>query len=412
MDRLLKIIPLLIGLSFSSLTYAVSFDCKKASTASEYAICNNQVLSNLDDQLAIAYRNARSAASNPDQLKNEQVAWLGTIRACNGDAVCIEKAYRQRISVLSPNSSTQSSSSNLAPCQGGNTSAWNQCFGTKNYPTGDRYVGDWVGGKASGQGTYTSRASAAMYTGQFFADTFSGAGTMTWTNGAKFVGQWKNDAGVTGTVTYANGTTAVGTVRNAIFYAAAQQPRIVSNQPQSTPQPQTSAQKTSDDSEWTGTIDELSTAVTRLARHIKMAEDWLQTHPNDEVIKADLKNNLETYHTLNKELEMRTKAQQVQSKPAPAPVGRVAGVNIDEQGCKDFGASIGSMQHIRNRGGSIEMATENLQNLLRSEDFGSRQLGVDMLAMAQHIWSKPPNALSRERAEQLGVATCNKHYRS
>ena len=118
--------------------------------------------------------------------------------------------------------------SQLPPCASG--SVWNQCFGTKNYPNGDKYVGEWIGGKASGQGTYTSKASAATYSGQFAADTFSGAGTMTWTNGAKFVGQWKNDSAVSGTITYANGTTAVGTIRNAVFYASAQQPQAVATQ--------------------------------------------------------------------------------------------------------------------------------------------------------------------------------------
>jgi hypothetical protein len=95
---------------------------------------------------------------------------------------------------------------------------------TLNYSHGT-YVGDTLNGKAHGFGTYTSKQSGTKYTGQFVADTFSGAGTMVWINGSKFVGEWKNDAGVNGTITYANGTTAVGTVRNALFYAAAQQPQ-------------------------------------------------------------------------------------------------------------------------------------------------------------------------------------------
>ena len=136
--------------------------------------------------------------------------------------------------IFALNINAQSSSSNLPPCQGANTAAWNQCFGTKNYPNGDKYVGEWIGGKASGQGTYTSKASAAMYSGQFAADTFSGAGAMTWTNGAKFIGQWKNDSAVSGTITYANGTSAIGTIRNAVFYASAQQPQAVATQQPST----------------------------------------------------------------------------------------------------------------------------------------------------------------------------------
>jgi hypothetical protein len=131
------------------------------------------------------------------------------------------KQLGQNANSQAPQQQVQTSQSNLPPCQGANTTAWSQCVGTNNYPTGDRYVGGWLNGKASGQGTYNSRASAATYTGQFSADTFSGAGTMTWTNGARFVGQWKNDSAISGIITYANGATAAGTVRNAVFYASA-----------------------------------------------------------------------------------------------------------------------------------------------------------------------------------------------
>ena len=136
------------------------------------------------------------------------------------EAACVKK-LEQTANPQTPQQQVQSHSSQLPPCQGANTNAWSRCVGTKNYPTGDRYVGEWLNGKANGQGTYNSRASAATYTGQFSADTFSGAGTMTWTNGARFVGQWKNDSAISGTITYANGATAAGKVKNAVFYAAA-----------------------------------------------------------------------------------------------------------------------------------------------------------------------------------------------
>lgn len=93
---------------------------------------------------------------------------------------------------------------------------------TLNYSHGT-YVGDTLNGKAHGFGTYTSKQSGTKYTGQFVADTFSGNGTMIWTSGAKFVGQWQNDSGVSGSITYPNGATAAGTVRNAVFQVASQQ---------------------------------------------------------------------------------------------------------------------------------------------------------------------------------------------
>ncbi len=106
---------------------------------------------------------------------------------------------------------------------------------TLNYSHGT-YVGDTLNGKAHGFGTYTSKQSGTKYTGQFVADTFSGNGKMVWTSGAKYVGQWQNDSGVSGSITYPNGTTAVGTVRNALFYAAAQQPQAMGSQQQLAPQ--------------------------------------------------------------------------------------------------------------------------------------------------------------------------------
>ena len=86
-----------------------------------------------------------------------------------------------------------------------------------NYSHG-KYVGEALNGKANGQGTYTSK-SGVIYQGQFISDTFSGSGTMFWTNGDKFVGTWNNDSAVNGTMSFANGSSAQGTVRNAIFYA-------------------------------------------------------------------------------------------------------------------------------------------------------------------------------------------------
>ena len=87
-----------------------------------------------------------------------------------------------------------------------------------NYSHG-KYVGEALNGKANGQGTYTSK-SGVIYQGQFINDTFSGNGTMFWTNGDKFVGTWNNDSAVNGTMSFANGSSAQGTVRNAIFYVA------------------------------------------------------------------------------------------------------------------------------------------------------------------------------------------------
>lgn len=108
------------------------------------------------------------------------------------------------------NESTDASSS---PLQNQQSSKPTQ---TLNYPHG-KYVGEVLNGKAHGYGSYTSAKSGTVYSGQFIADTFNGEGTMTWTNGSRYVGKWQNDTGVSGVMTYSNGATASGIVKNGNF---------------------------------------------------------------------------------------------------------------------------------------------------------------------------------------------------
>ena len=98
---------------------------------------------------------------------------------------------------------------------------------------GNIYEGDWVSGKANGQGRYTARngdvyegefadnkrngqgrytwAAGAVYEGQYLNDKRSGQGTMTWPNGDVYKGQWENDEfNGYGTMAYAGGSTYTG----------------------------------------------------------------------------------------------------------------------------------------------------------------------------------------------------------
>ena len=79
---------------------AASFDCGKAKTADEIAICANRTLSELDVAMATLYgvrmqipmlMGARGAA------QDEQRAWLTQRHACGGDVTCLTARYQQRI---------------------------------------------------------------------------------------------------------------------------------------------------------------------------------------------------------------------------------------------------------------------------------------------------------------------------
>jgi uncharacterized protein len=80
--------------------YAVSFDCQQASSFVEKAICQNQTLSKLDDELNTLYVTLKEGSKKPEILKKQQLKWLAKIRnACQNDT-CLENAYQKRIEAL------------------------------------------------------------------------------------------------------------------------------------------------------------------------------------------------------------------------------------------------------------------------------------------------------------------------
>lgn len=82
--------------------FAASFDCAKAATAVEKAICADNRLGRLDEVLAQNYR-AMSAANIGSgalaNLRSTQRSWIATRNQC-ADASCIGKRYRERIDVI------------------------------------------------------------------------------------------------------------------------------------------------------------------------------------------------------------------------------------------------------------------------------------------------------------------------
>lgn len=82
---------------------AASYNCARAKTPDEIAICVNPALSDLDTQMAALYgvrmqipmlMGARGAA------QDEQRAFLDVRATCGDNVACIQSAYQQRIAVL------------------------------------------------------------------------------------------------------------------------------------------------------------------------------------------------------------------------------------------------------------------------------------------------------------------------
>ena len=90
-----------LSLAFNCTVFAASFDCAKAVSRIENAICASPELSNLDSQLATAYAAALARSSDVDGVKAAQRAWLKETRNSCGDLNCLTAVYKQRIAALS-----------------------------------------------------------------------------------------------------------------------------------------------------------------------------------------------------------------------------------------------------------------------------------------------------------------------
>ena len=93
----LKLFLPLATLALSQTAFSASFDCEKARTLIEKTICSNQELSNLDDSLMLAYKEARKNSETPDDIKHAQRAWLKSKRNLCQTAECLIQVHKERI---------------------------------------------------------------------------------------------------------------------------------------------------------------------------------------------------------------------------------------------------------------------------------------------------------------------------
>ena len=84
---------------------AASFDCKKARSEDEKAICANPELSKLDEDLAAAFKSTLALMSGDAKriaiFRKDQAAWVKERDRCGGTASCLKNEYVRRIRWLS-----------------------------------------------------------------------------------------------------------------------------------------------------------------------------------------------------------------------------------------------------------------------------------------------------------------------
>ena len=91
-----------MSLAFSTAAMAAGFDCAKAESTVEKAVCADPALSDLDEYLGRYYSAALEALGDGAScLKADQRIWLKTVRnPCGGDSSCLSAAYLARLATL------------------------------------------------------------------------------------------------------------------------------------------------------------------------------------------------------------------------------------------------------------------------------------------------------------------------
>lgn len=106
LTRLITFTLLIIGLHSTAFSNQPSFDCQKAKSPTEKAICANPTLSKLDKNLADIYVSLKNHPAGRliipvNTLIADQRKWLKERDSDNCDTECLIKKYQDRISLLS-----------------------------------------------------------------------------------------------------------------------------------------------------------------------------------------------------------------------------------------------------------------------------------------------------------------------
>jgi uncharacterized protein len=79
--------------------HAAGFDCAKAASATERAICADTSLTQMDGQMADLWAKLHAASGDP-AVRQAQRQWIAQRDTCGSNIDCLKKSYRQRLDAL------------------------------------------------------------------------------------------------------------------------------------------------------------------------------------------------------------------------------------------------------------------------------------------------------------------------
>jgi TPR repeat protein/uncharacterized protein len=163
-------------------TNAASFACSEARSVVDRLICDDPVLSKLDDKLAFEYNTAKKNTQDFQSLLNAQRAWIQKRNSCGNNPSCIANAYNERISQLSNTQATSATPNR--PAQNSPTTIPINTNTSIASLDGNWYSPQWKYGYVlkNGSGVATSTNSPNFQIGQTII-------RLTATSSTTFVGQ-------------------------------------------------------------------------------------------------------------------------------------------------------------------------------------------------------------------------------
>ena len=77
---------------------AASFDCKKAQTVTEHAVCDHRQLNDADVKMATTYNIIRKLVPMGTRgvIQDQQVKWLQLRDQCGDNVSCLNEVYKMR----------------------------------------------------------------------------------------------------------------------------------------------------------------------------------------------------------------------------------------------------------------------------------------------------------------------------
>lgn len=98
MKKIIQCALVICGACTAFSLHAASFDCNKAQTVTEHAICEHRLINDADVKMATTYNIIRHLVpmGTRGAIQDQQVQWLSLRDQCRDNVSCLRDVYKMR----------------------------------------------------------------------------------------------------------------------------------------------------------------------------------------------------------------------------------------------------------------------------------------------------------------------------